>query len=314
MGLVASATELPLQIGTLFYATVQLLKLCWVRGVGALMSQGMSGAARPSHYSTTEQMLVGAIKEQQEQQQQQQQASATRSTRRRAAAREASGGSAERQRSSSTKKRQPAEVSQVKPRRRKATRAQKQSVADLDNFDPSASSKRDSVKLPALVPPGRSRSVLAEAPKLRVGIEAPSPDRFRSQSVDPVAAALDSTMVWSPPHPTELLDRRTDLRTMFANGASPSASLVCLFVWLARSDVLLTHDHPCLRNSQDRHSQAPIHDQREANRAGRGDELAVRPGGSVAPLRRWPSASMEPPYWLRRHQRPERRSVTSTDT
>ena len=201
--------------------------LCWV-GVGALMSQGMSGAARPSHYSTTEQMLVGAIKEQQEQQQQ---ASATRSTRRRAAAREASGGSAERQRSSSsTKKRQPAEVSQVKPRRRKATRAQKQSVADLDNFDPSASSKRDSVKLPALVPPGRSRSVLAEAPKPRVGIEAPSPDRFRSQSVDPVAAALDSTMVWSTPHPTELLDRRTDLRTVFANGASPSASLVCLFV------------------------------------------------------------------------------------
>ena len=117
---------------------------------------------------------------------------------------------------------QPAMVPQVKPRRRQVTRAQKKAVEKLDEVDPSASSKGKSVQLPALVPPGRSKSVLDEAPDARAGIAAPSPARFRSQSVEPIPATMDprhTTMVWSPPHPTVLLDKRTDLRTMFANGA-----------------------------------------------------------------------------------------------
>jgi hypothetical protein len=71
--------------------------------------------------------------------------------------------------------------------------------------------------------------VLDEAPDARVGIAAPSPARYRSQSVEPIPTTMDprhTTMIWSPPHPTELLDKRTDLRTMFANGVLIIAALL----------------------------------------------------------------------------------------
>jgi len=179
--------------------------------------------ASRAHYSTTEQMLVGAIKEQQ----QQQQASASRSRSRRAAKAGVEGSYATTEQEMRDKP-GPAAVPQVKPHRRRATRAQKQAVQDLDDFDPSASSRDKLVQLPVLVPPGRSKSVLDDAPDARVGIAAPSPARFRSQSVDPTPTTMDprhTTMVWSPPHPTQLLDKRTDLRTMFANGALSSVTI-----------------------------------------------------------------------------------------
>ena len=188
------------------------------------MSGRMLGGSR-SRYSTTEHMLVDAIKEQQ------QEAAASAARRRSTKAAKCGAG-----RSSATTvqktgaKIQPGEAPQVKQRRRRATRAQKKAVKDLDNFDPSGTSKgKQSVKLPAIGAPGRSQSVLDEAPEVRIGIAAPSPDRFRSQSVEPTLATMDprhTTMVWSPPHPTELLDKRTDLRTMFANGAFAFAVLL----------------------------------------------------------------------------------------
>jgi hypothetical protein len=163
------------------------------------------------HYSTTEHLLLGAIKEQQIP------TAVSRRSTDRAARRQQSDGP------QTAAVRQASPATEVQPRRRKATQAQKQAVEDLDRFDPSASSKapgrKSSLSLPALVPPPRSRSVVDDDKKLRVGIQTGYvPDRFRSQSVD--IGALDprqTTMTWAAPQPTTLLGHRTDLRTMCAN-------------------------------------------------------------------------------------------------
>ena len=94
---------------------------------------------------------------------------------------------------------------EAKPARRKSTRAQKQAVAELDNFDPQKSERRK-VTLPALVPP-RSQSAADDA---RVAI---AEEDGRSVSCDPIG---QTTMVWEEPHPTQMIDKRTTLRTMFS--------------------------------------------------------------------------------------------------
>jgi hypothetical protein len=199
--------------------------------------------ASRSYYSTTEK---GAIK------QKQQQASATRrkkSTRSVAPANAGAGSP------SAAATVQPGAAAQVKPHQRRSTRAQKKSVKDLDHFDPSASSKGQTVKLPPLPPAGRSQSVMDEAPEARVGIAAPSPDRFRSQSVQPAVTRVDprqTTMVWSPPHPTQFLDKRTDLHTMIANSALTfAATLRAHYAVVVRACVLVPETIvrvPCSRH------------------------------------------------------------------
>lgn len=186
------------------------------------LGQSPNLASKPRHYSTMEVSLLGAIKESPASSPVRT-STTTTTTKKRGTAKvrrlQLEGGGAE-----TAAFRQPSAIAEVQPRRKKASRAQKQAVADLDSFDPSASSKaaggKRSVTLPSLVPPGRSRSVLDDAAtKARFAGEETAylPDRFRSQSVEPDAHVGwgETTMVWADPqHGPE---PRTDRRTMFAN-------------------------------------------------------------------------------------------------